>query len=465
MEENISAECVDAIRRLVAQKRFSCLLLKTFDKTILLLHSENKMSFNSGLHTLQNLIRCENIEKGPVHKPFPGMNLRLLTFTEADILYRNGDMFDMANIRMTIAAAKDKISLLMDTSVPLKQLVKHGDIDITDVAAIASARRHLHEEDLTLQFEDKPDLLGDLVLHFQEYSQGGHPIPDSIKTDVTIVGRPDDIVTKKKHYWIYSCTANYGKSTTIKKELVNVYKAIVVSHASNAMEVPSNAQFLIFDEFGSKKCIHIDDLKRMTGGDASDGCLNRKSYGKSYVPRSCAQIIILGNKSPYEVYSSYDRNLKRNVMSGDDLSTLSARFEIIRLDGGDLAEKVKYIETSLLAPEEYNEQMRDLIYKRSDNLIESDTLRAYDIRTSLEMCYDLYVSRDVTVNHNIPTFEKHLQDICFPVDWPVITQVLHLFGQHSYFSNLGDNFRCDLSGHLPADRALMVRARTRQRRD
>lgn len=464
MEKNVTHTTIESVRKMVADRNISCLMFKTEDRTKIILYSGTKMTFNSGLHTIHGHIKTATLDKEKNGNPFPGSYLRNNMFNEGRVLFRSGDYFSADNVKEHIASASNKIAMLMDSSVPLRELVTNGDCEVGEVPNIAHARRHFQDEDLARQFEEKPDLEGDLPLTFRKYDDDGVPIPDIEPITVNIVGRPDDILTKKKHYFIYSTDANYGKSTTFKKELVHNYKAIFIPHATNAMNIPPNVQFLIFDEFGSSKILNILDLQRMTGGDASDGALNRKSYGRSYTPRPDAQFIMLSNNSPYEVYATYDPITRRRVISEENYKTLKARFNIIRLDGPDLEKRTQFVPVDILSQTDYFALIRSCIYDGNVSYNERGTLTAYCIKRSLAKAYNVYKARQGGDQGNVNDFEIDLQESVPAVDLAMITNVSHIFKTYDSYDNSAPNFPVELSGHLPPQEALMFRARKRARR-
>lgn len=463
MEADLSDNTLVCLRQMVEARNLSALLFRTNDKTLLFLYCERKIVFASGLHTIKGILHPATLAKEAFANPFPGMLLRKNFFSEASVLFRAGDYFSPGSVEAHMALAASKVALLMDSSVPLKELVTTGNCEVGEVPNIAHARRHFMEEEKTLSFEGKPDLEGDLVLTFKHYDEAGVPIPGEAPIPVTIVGRPDDIVTKKKHYWVYSSRANYGKSTTLKKELVDNYKAIVVPHVTNAMNIPPNAQFIIFDEYSPAKPLHIEDLQRLTGGDASSGCLNRKSYGISYTPRSDCQFIILSNYSPYEVYSQYNTTTHSKFMSVENYTTINARFNVFRLDGPDLAKKKQFASPTLLTRNEYLDVIKSLMYDSNVALNESDTLTAYAIKSSLTNAYSVYKGRHAGENFCVEHFEIDLKEAVPAVDLAMITNVCNIFKTYDSYSKPSPNFSVSLSGHLSPQDALMFRARKRVR--
>jgi hypothetical protein len=157
----------------------------------------------------------------------------------------------------------------------------------------------------------KPRLRGIHRLQFQKYIDD-KPISQPVKIDIE--GFPGDLKRKRKHYYIYSMTSNWGKSYNMDR-LVEKYSGAYVPDYKNAVNIPPNVQFLVFDEYSATKAIPLEQLKSLASSNAQSGYLNRKSHGASYKPPKDVQIIVLSNYSPYEVYASWDKKFQRKVIS------------------------------------------------------------------------------------------------------------------------------------------------------
>jgi hypothetical protein len=140
------------------------------------------------------------------------------------------------------------------------------------------------------------------------------------------------------------------------------YKAHFVSDCRNAMDVPPDVQLIILDEVSPTNKPNIATLKALTSGSANIGSLNRKSYGHSFVPREDAQFVVLSNHSPWEVFATYDAQKKVKRAKSDTVGPLELRFNIYRLDGENLDEKVQWYDPEHLTPEEYRQHLRDSFY-------------------------------------------------------------------------------------------------------
>jgi hypothetical protein len=148
----------------------------------------------------------------------------------------------------------------------------------------------------------------------------------------------------------------------LKRVLADKYKAYFISDVRNAVDIPPDAQFLILDEIDNRNKPTIATLKALTSGTAELGSINRKSYGASYRPRYDAQFILVSNHSIYEVYAVWDYEKKLRRCRGEHVGPLEARFHIIRLDGDDLEEKVKWYDPQHLSQVDYRTHIRNVFY-------------------------------------------------------------------------------------------------------
>ena len=115
--------------------------------------------------------------------------------------------------------------------------------------------------------------------------------------------------------------------------LLRSTNSAVVSDVNNWSGVSPDAQFLLIDEYGTQtNRLTLDNLKRLTGGNANLFSGNRKSYGSSYTPRRCAQLIIFSNYHLYECSGKYDPKSGKRKVTADESNILRDRFHIHRLD-------------------------------------------------------------------------------------------------------------------------------------
>lgn len=262
------------------------------------------------------------------------------------------------------------------------------DLDVPLAETMSDVTRICHRRDDSLDADIKPDLDGPLILTFAKHVDGkrvGEPIP------ITIVGRPNDVTTKRKHYWIYS-SLGYGKSTTVRVELRDKFNAVSLPDPRNAFNIPSTAQFLVLDDSSR---IPMSQLKRLTGGNAAAGYLHRKSYHRRYVPRADVQFVILNSHSPYEVYAK-----KGKRMDAADMQVFDECFHVIRLDGSNADEKLTFTvpsdlikRTKALSRYEFREAMYKILYDKIRFLNEMGVLTCVSVRDVLAESYRLYLDR------------------------------------------------------------------------
>lgn len=391
-------------------------------------HGSN-MSLTHGASTVQQMLGL-NILPERVPGRSPNFMREVLTQTNAGKV----PLPHQVRVAVGVAFAFEKMSALLkkkdrilDPSVPLADLLDKGDCTVKDIITIEKVRNILVREENALLFDDRADLDGVLHLTFLEYDRHGVPIPGGKRTVVPITGMPGETMTKLKHTWIYSNTSNYGKTTTIRNKLLNVYKAAWCPDSNNAMNLPKNAQFIVCDEVGENNKIPINQLKCLTGGDASASHLNRKSYGASFVPRADAQFVFCGNTSPYAAYATYNKTLGRAVMSEDVLSTLEARFDIYRLDGDNREEKVDKLEVHLLTEDEYHYHLRTTFYAQLSTMCKENLLTAWTIGKSLTNIFKIVKNRKRNMISG-QVMARDLQRCLPPIDWPAVKEVIDRFG-------------------------------------
>jgi hypothetical protein len=148
-------------------------------------------------------------------------------------------------------------------------------------------------------------------------------------------------------------TSNWGKSYNMDM-LVEKYSGAY----KNAVNIPPNVQFLVFDEYSATKAIPLEQLKSLASSNAQSGYLKRKSHGASYKPPKDVQIIILSNYSPYEVYASWDKKFQRKVISDEVLTTFDTRFHTVRLDGDNAEQRRKWMLPTSWTEEEFQLELQ-----------------------------------------------------------------------------------------------------------
>lgn len=439
----------------MGERDYQCLLyrLVTDQSTLLLLSSTNgRVTLSSGCTTLQKRLGLRRVpERVSGRKPFLSTiaNQFMHDYSGDHVLYRKGSAFSGDEIEKALHCT----SRLLSSDIPIRDLIASGDIKISEAPNLASTRALIAQEDKDSAFDLREDLDGGIDLTFRQYDNMGQVVPDGRVTVVPICGYPGDVLRKQKHTWVYSVCANYGKTTTILRSLVDKYRATFVSDSRNAINVPRNAQFLCFDEvsFGNK--IAINQLKGLTSGDATTSYLNRKSYGESYVPRKDAQFIFSGNCSPYRTYAVYDRVLGRFVITEDVLSTLEARFNIYRLDGDDRQQKAMFLEVPLLTESEYGWHLRDFFYRQNRQLNNRGLLTSVEMRESLLNVRTIQKARFAGSITNMALLAEEMEKVLPQIDWLQVDRIFSIFGERYGFrcASGEDEFRVTLRGDRGAN--------------
>jgi hypothetical protein len=139
--------------------------------------------------------------------------------------------------------------------------------------------------------------------------------------------------TKHKHYFFYSTKPGYYK-TSVALAMVDQFNVSLITDPNNSMNLSEDAQFLIVDEYGPKRRLHMGDLKCLTAGDARTYSGNRKSYGNSFHPRPDVQLILFSNHHLFACMGSWNATLGRHVVTPETATLLSDRFHIVKLDEG-----------------------------------------------------------------------------------------------------------------------------------
>lgn len=200
---------------------------------------------------------------------------------------------------------------------------------------------------------------------------------------------------------------NFGKTYTLTTELVNKYKAIFLNDANNAMSLPSNAQFIVLDEVGPSNRVPINQLKALTSGNAAVSALNRKSYGESYRPRPDAQFVVLTNHAIYDTYAVYDRKTRLRKVKVDVIEPLMRRFHIIRLDGDDREERIKYMDPHELSHEDYTWHMTNTFYSTVRGAASVGGVSTTIVRAALRLVFNVHRLRN-------PDTEVTTRTLCGP---------------------------------------------------
>jgi hypothetical protein len=192
------------------------------------------------------------------------------------------------------------------------------------------------------------------------------------------------------------------------------YRAAFIPDPRNAVGVPENTQILIIDEVDWKHKPDLSNLKCLTSGDASSGSLNRKSYGRSYIPNEDVQIIILSNWSPWCVYAKYDASTKRRIASSADVMPIQTRFEIHRLDGEDDLEMFAWLDPADMTDEQFRRKIQEEFYSKLRYENSTGNVNTFQVKQVLCDLYRLVQKRvggaKITYNSVMNELDKALHN-------------------------------------------------------
>jgi len=132
------------------------------------------------------------------------------------------------------------------------------------------------------------------------------PIPNAWGIDMPL------ILDKKRHYWIYSSTPDWGKTRWLKG-LDEYYRCSWFAYSEAFQELWPDSQFLLMDEY-SKAHLCVTQLNQMC-----DGTYKYKTKGGGQLQLPGITIILCANAPPDEVYPKAH-------------PFIEARFNVIRLE-------------------------------------------------------------------------------------------------------------------------------------
>ncbi|ELU06218.1 hypothetical protein CAPTEDRAFT_217390 [Capitella teleta] len=177
-------------------------------------------------------------------------------------------------------------------------------------------------------------------------------LPDVSCVITPLCCRPGE---KRRHYWFYSREPNFGKSHLLQ-QLSRDYSLYVVASRDNMCGVSNHYQMLGYDETSSLP--PTETFKALTGGNGANVAMNRKSYGSSFRPRQDVQVIVCANWSPWEKFATYDRSLRRPIVSRHFAKQIQERFNIVALDGDAHADLVRFLHPRDWTEEDMQAEMR-----------------------------------------------------------------------------------------------------------
>jgi hypothetical protein len=208
--------------------------------------------------------------------------------------------------------------------------------------------------------------------------------------------------------------------------LVKKYRAVYIADCHNASDLPRGAQWLVFDEVGPSNKLHLCQLKGLTSGHASVSSINRKSYGSSYVPRSDAQLFIVGNHSPEETYAVTDQRTKLKRVSAELMEPIYRRFHIIRLNGDHQQDRIKWTDPKGLADADYLQNIRDTFYDLIRDTNATQDLSTRTVRFALIQCLQLHKMRTSSLT-DLTQFARDMYRAIPIRDYAKIKNVMDLF--------------------------------------
>ena len=269
----------------------------------------------------------------------------------SDLLIQVGLKFQAEYINSVIQKETNKVKNEIVKSKSTIQLYDDGDIGYSHFQLVSTTKHLLDKHQQEENFMAKPLLDGEVQLRFHKWNtELGKHIGEPI--NVSFYGRPGDYNAKKKHLWVWSQEASWGKSYVVQKEIIDKYRAYCVTDPNNACDVPPNVQILIFDEYAGKHILSLPLLRAVCDGK---GFLNRKSHGSSYKTERDVQVIILSNYSPYQVYGEWNKIIQDRIADRTLITTIEDRFQLVMLDGN-----IEHVRMQWADPEIYSGSFKEM---------------------------------------------------------------------------------------------------------
>ena len=349
----------------------------TDDGNLLLSSTKKKIVLNSGMWTLKKSLALDclptRIEKFSL-LPDKFVQEYFRDGYDADrIARRFGPMFEDAALKaMVYSEVEKKKNAVRNHKIATHstmQLLQSGDVSYDKVALIDNNKKLV--ERIARQEVLNPDLDSSHVITFKQWKPSEEDKSVFVPTglfppiDLTIRGRPGSTDVKYKHCYVYSKKPGFGKTYAMER-FKDQYNAHFVNDTNNWMSVPRKAQFLIFEEVSVDNKLGLSELKTLTSGSASGFRANCKSHGESFEPRSDVQVVMLSNKSIYEVYGTWNAKLQCRFISKDLAQQFEQRFEIVCLDDDVNADKLSCTDPVEWTEEECHTQLVKLFKVEED---------------------------------------------------------------------------------------------------
>jgi hypothetical protein len=183
--------------------------------------NNKRIHLHSGLTTLESRLGL------PIKRTFSGTPAPDRWFTkmfpngvdEKEILYRLGQKYTNDAINAVSKAHVTKVkNAKIEACKDAKQAVDEGIIEFSQYNVVQNAKEAIADAELNREVGSCPKVYGDLKLTFAKLTDG--QMVTGSEKEVTFRGLPGDELVKRKHYFIYSKKAGYGKTTTVRRELV-----------------------------------------------------------------------------------------------------------------------------------------------------------------------------------------------------------------------------------------------------
>lgn len=419
------------------------------DSNHVFLQSSNRVELRNGIVSFQNLmgLRKEVKEIAPKErKIYIKIKQAFGIVKESQDLpvflcsnISRGEFFDKINDQKKKHGVAEANKRMKETLINgnLEEMMDEGELDMQTFskqklnyqASMASI-----EQQKKLQL---PELKGTITWTHTHYIENKEtkkwqPNPEAPVIEVSFTGT-DDLEAKKKHLWIYSKKPSWGKSTTIRKEILEKYNSDVIQDVDNTVNTTVGVKIIVIEEYSPTKKVGIADFKAMTGGTASMGKFNNKMYGSSYIPDKAAQFIILSNHCPAEVYACG----RQRFIDTDTLDQLNDRFMVYRLDGCHKAETTKWVDPASLN----HKDLMVHIKMKTEELKRDATRSITFFFTTVVTIHDiLMMSKYKRSGITIKEFAEILTE-CVPIDhiaefpWIKIVRQLSMESEEFVFNN------------------------------
>lgn len=334
-----------------------------------------------------------------------------------NFLFHSGPLVQPDSLRAIKAATKGKqgaaLRNIYISQHTIQESIAKGVITHEQASRVQDGKDLIH----VAEEERHPDMLQPLrwtFRHWREPMEGGEAAPtgDYPDRDITFVPRPDNLLTRRKHYWIYSGASGFGKTHFVTHMRDN-YNASTVGDKNNLMGVSEASQFLMFDETAALP--ELQTLKSLTSGNTTLA-MNKKTYGRSFAPRQDVQVIIMCNVSPYESYGTYCPKMQRRYIDMHTREQLEARFFVIKLDGDVAEDRLKYSDPVSWTKEEAGAAAADAFYDACSELNELGELNVRSVKRALYTGMKINERRAGTRLTTVRSFMRFLITYIRPCD-------------------------------------------------